>query len=99
MKTTIDIPDAAYRTFKAKTSINGEKMRNVVLAFIMAYNAGEVIYDRRSGGSQPQKSDVTPEMPEWAGMARPFITRYPDEPFDNEKMRDEITVARRAGLK
>ena len=41
MKTTLDIPDTLYREFKAKTATNGEKMRNAVIAFIVAYNAGE----------------------------------------------------------
>ena len=37
--------------------------------------------------------------PEWAGIAAPFITRYPEDPLDTEKMRDEIVQARKAGLK
>ena len=41
MKTTLDIPDSVYREFKVKTAQNGEKMRNAVLAFIVAYNADE----------------------------------------------------------
>ena len=41
MKTTLDIPDTLYREFKAKTATNGEKMRNAVISFNVAYNAGE----------------------------------------------------------
>ena len=31
MRTTLDIPDALYREFKAKTAINGEKMRDEIV--------------------------------------------------------------------
>ena len=34
MKTTLDIPDALYREFKAKTAANGEKMHNALISFI-----------------------------------------------------------------
>jgi len=33
MKTMLDIPDALYREFKAKTATTGEKMRNTVKCF------------------------------------------------------------------
>ena len=35
-------------------------------------------------------------FPEWAGMAVPFIKKYPDDPLDSEKMRDEIVSYRRS---
>ena len=70
MKTTLDIPDAHYREFKAKT-------------------ASEPSARRRSAKSK---------LPEWAGIAEPFITKYPDDPLNSEKMRDDIIAARRAGL-
>ena len=35
---------------------------------------------------------------EWPQMAVPFIKRYPDDPLDSEKMRDEIVAARKAEL-
>ena len=41
---------------------------------------------------------VRPRLPEWAGMAVPFIKKYPSDPLDSEKMRDEIVAARKAGL-
>lgn len=100
MKTTLDIPDTLYREFKAKTATNGEKMRSAVISFIVAYNAGEW---RREGA--PATSPIArrrsgrTKMPEWAGIAEPFITKYPDNPLDSEKMRDDIVVARRAGLR
>ena len=98
MKTTLDIPDALYRSFKVKTSANGEKMRNAVIAFIVAYNAGE--WPRAAGATEPQRSQARTKlrMPEWAGMAEPFITKYPNDPLDSEKMRDEIVAARRDGV-
>ena len=99
MKTTLDIPDALYREFKAKTATNGEKMRSAVISFIVAYNAGEW---RRDGAAATRPSarrrSAKQKLPEWAGIAEPFITKYPDDPLDNEKMRDEIVEARRAGL-
>ena len=99
MKTTLDIPDALYREFKAKVATNGEKMRNAVIAFIVAYNAGEW---RRDGTTPARMSarrrSAKPKLPEWAGIAEPFITKYPDDPLDSEKMRDDIVAARRAGL-
>ena len=99
MKTTLDIPDTLYREFKAKTATNGEKMRNAVISFIVAYNAGEW---RRGGvtAERPnaRRRSARPKLPEWAGIAEPFITKYPDDPLDGEKMRDEIVKARRAGL-
>ena len=67
MKTTLDIPDAHYREFKAKTA-SGPSAR------------------RRSAKSK---------LPEWAGIAEPFITKYPDDPLDSEKARDDIVAARR----
>ena len=70
MKTTLDIPDAHYREFKAKT-VSGLSAR------------------RRSAKSK---------LPEWAGIAEPFITKYPEDPLDSEIMRDDIIAARRAGL-
>lgn len=92
MKTTLDIPDSVYREFKVKTAQNGEKMRNAVLAFIVAYNADEW----RAPVSAPRSSKTaTFKMPEWAGIAKPFITRFPDDPLDAEKMRDDIVAFRR----
>lgn len=92
MKTTLDIPDSVYREFKVKTAQNGEKMRNVVLAFIVAYNADEW----RVPVSAPRsRKTATFKMPEWAGIAKPFITRFPDDPLDAEKMRDDIVAFKR----
>ena len=98
MKTTLDIPDTLYREFKAKTATNGEKMRNAVIAFIVAYNAGE--WPRPATRERPARASrrTRPRLPEWAGMAVPFIKKYPDDPLDSEKMRDEIVAARREGL-
>ena len=99
MKTTLDIPDKLYREFKAKTATNGEKMRSAVISFIVAYNAGgwpqSATRERQTRASQRTR----PRLPEWAGMAVPFIKRYPGAPLDTEKMRDEIVAARKAGLK
>ena len=101
MKTTLDIPDALYREFKAKTATNGEKMRNAVISFIVAYNAGEWRRDGETTASGPsaRRRSAKSKLPEWAGIAEPFITKYPDDPLDSEKMRDNIVLARRAGLK
>ena len=99
MKTTLDIPDTLYREFKAKTATNGEKMRNAVISFIVAYNAGEWRRDGAMAASpSARRRSAKSKLPEWAGIAEPFITKYPDDPLDNEKMRDEIVEARRAGL-
>ncbi len=100
MKTTLDIPDTLYREFKAKTATNGEKMRNAVISFIVAYNAGEW---RRDGdttatGPSARRRSAKSKLPEWAGIAEPFITKYPDNPLDSEIMRGDIIAARRAGL-
>ena len=98
MKTTLDIPDTLYREFKAKTATNGEKMRSAVIAFIVAYNAGE--WPQPATRERPACTSrrTRPRLPDWAGMAVPFIKRYPDNPLDSEKMRDEIVAARKAGL-
>ncbi len=97
MKTTIDIPDAVYRDFKMNTARNGEKIRNAVLSFIVAYNAGE--WKSPSPKGEQAGKRRRSRAPEWAGIAAPFITRYPEDPLDTEKMREEIVKARRAGLK
>ena len=94
MKTTLDIPDSVYREFKARTAENGEKMRSVVLAFIATYNAGEWRAPQRTRRRSSAKAS---SLPEWAGMAEPFITRFPEDPLDTEKMRGEIVAFRRAG--
>ncbi len=98
MKTTLDIPDALYREFKAKTATNGEKMRSAVIAFIVAYNAGE--WPQSATQERPARTSrrTRTRLPEWAGMAVPFIKKYPDDPLDGEKMHDEIVAARKAGL-
>ena len=98
MKTTLDIPDTLYREFKAKAATNGEKMRSAVIAFIIAYNAGE--WPPSATRERPARTSrrCRPRLPEWAGMAVPFIKKYPDDPLDNEKMRDKIVAARKAGL-
>ena len=99
MKTTLDIPDALYREFKAKTATNGEKMRSAIIAFIVAYNAGEWRRDAAAvARPSARRRGVKPDFPEWAGIAEPFITKYPDDPLNSEKMRDDIIAARRAGL-
>ena len=99
VKTTLDIPDTLYREFKAKTATNGEKMRNAVISFIVAYNAGEWHRDAETAaGPSARRRRARPKLPEWAGIAEPFITKYPDDPLDSEKMRDDIVTARRAGL-
>jgi hypothetical protein len=41
---------------------------------------------------------MTHSIPEWAGIAVPFVTRFPGNPLDTEKMRDEIVQARIASL-
>ena len=100
MKTTLDIPDTLYREFKARTATNGEKMRNAVIAFIVAYNAGEWRRNAETAAqSNARRRSAKPKLPEWAGIAEPFITKYPDEPLDNEKMRDKLVAARRDGMK
>ena len=93
VKTTLDIPDSVYREFKVKTAQNGEKMRNAVLAFIVAYTADDW---RAPASAAKRRKTAAPAMPEWAGMAEPFITRFPENPLDAEKMRDEIVAFRRA---
>ncbi len=93
MKTTLEIPDSVYREFKAKAAKNGEKMRSAVLAFIVAYNAGEW----RAPQHPVRRKNAKAKLPEWAGMAEPFITRLPECPLDTEKMRDEIVAFRRSG--
>ena len=100
MKTTLDIPDTLYREFKAKTATNGEKMRNAVISFIVAYNAGEWRHDGDTTATGPsaRRRSAKSKLPEWAGIAEPFITKYPDNPLDSEIMRDDIIAARRAGL-
>lgn len=98
MKTTLDIPDTLYREFKAKTATNGEKMRSAVIAFIVAYNAGEWPPPATRERPVRARGRTRPRLPEWAGMAVPFIKKYPDDPLDSEKMRDEIVAARRKGL-
>ena len=99
MKTTLDIPDTLYREFKAKTATNGEKMRNAVISFIVAYNAGEWRRDgAMAAGPSARRRSAKSKLPEWAGIAEPFITKCPDDPLDSEKMRDDIIAARRAGL-
>ena len=66
-------------------------MRSAVISFIVAYNAGEW---RRGGATATSPSarrrSAKPKLPEWAGIAEPFITKYPDDPLDSEKMRDDI---------
>ena len=94
MKTTLDIPDSVYREFKARTAANGEKMRSAVLAFIATYNAGEWRAPQRT---RRRSNAKVASLPEWAGMAEPFITRFPEDPLDTEKMRGEIVAFRRAG--
>ena len=98
MKTTFDIPDSVYRDFKVTTATNDETMRSVLLAFIRAYN---------QAGRNPLKVEIVPciktqdsedELPSWAGLAEPFITKRPRKPLDNEALRDEIIAARRKGL-
>ena len=100
MKTTLDIPDTLYREFKAKTATNGEKMRNAVISFIVAYNSGEWRHDGDTTATGPsaRRRSAKSKLPEWAGIAEPFITKYPEDPLDSEKMRDDIIAARRAGL-
>ena len=100
MKTTLDIPDTLYREFKARTATNGEKMRNAVISFIVAYNAGDWRSDGTMAAARPsaRRRRAKSKLPEWAGIAEPFITKYPGNPLDGEKMRDEIVEARRAGL-
>ena len=96
MKTTLDIPDTLYREFKAKTATNGEKMRSAVIAFIVAYNAGE--WPQSATRERPARASrrTRPQLPEWAGMAVPFIKKCPDDPLDSETMCDEIVSYRRS---
>ena len=85
MKATLDIPDALYREFKAKTATNSEKMRSVVISFIAAYNAGEW---RHGAGTAVRpcvrRRGAKLKLPEWAGIAEPFITKYPDDPLNSD---------------
>ncbi len=97
MKTTLDIPDTLYREFKARTATNGEKIRSAVIAFIVAYNSGEWGRPAVEKAAQHTRRRAKPQLPDWAGIAEPFITKYPDDPLDGEKMRDEIVAAKRAG--
>ena len=96
MKTTLDIPDTLYREFKAKTATNGEKMRNAVISFIVAYNAGEWRRDGETADarSSARRRSAKSKLPEWAGIAEPFITKYPEDPLDSEKMRNDVVAVR-----
>ena len=66
MKTTLDIPDAHYREFKAKTA----------------------------SGLSARRRSAKYKLPEWAGIAEPFITNYPEDPLDSEKMRNDVVAVR-----
>ncbi len=95
MKTTLDIPDSIYREFKMKTAMNGETMKNATIAFIIAYNTTDG-HPFEAGKPAPRVSRRHEKpLPEWAGMAEPYITRYPTDPLDSESIRDDIVSAMR----
>jgi len=97
MKTTFDIPDLIYREFKVKTAMNGETMRNATLAMIISYNVagGNPLNAAATSGRSVKTADD--RLPSWAGIAEKFITRYPDDPLDNESVRDAIVDAKKRG--
>ena len=53
---------------------------------------------KTASGLSARLRSAKSKLPEWAGIAEPFITKYPDDPLNSEKMRDDIIAARRAGL-
>ncbi len=97
MKTTLDIPDSIYREFKMKTAMNGETMKNATIAFIVTYNAtnGHPFAEKTTAQRTSRRAEKS--LPDWAGIAEPFITRYPSDPLDSEAIRSDIIAAKREG--
>lgn len=49
---------------------------------------------KTASGPSARRRSAKSKLPEWAGIAEPFITKYPDDPLDSEKARDDIVAAR-----
>ena len=49
---------------------------------------------KTASGPSARRRSAKSKLPEWAGIAEPFITKYPDNPLDSEKMRNDIVAAR-----
>ena len=59
-----------------------------MLAMKTTLDRSDTLYREWSGRRQRVR------FPEWAGLAVPFIKKYPDDSLDGEKMREEIVAAR-----
>ena len=96
MKTTLDIPDALYRRFKMKTAMNGESIRNATLAFITSYVNGRACGLDASGVPLQAREGESAALPDWAGLAAPFVTAHAEGPHDMASIRRALAKTRTA---
>jgi len=96
MKTTLDIPDALYRRFKMKTTMNGETIRHATLAFITSYVNGRACGLDGAGVPVVSDAEEAEGLPKWAGLAASFIREHADGPHDMETIRRTIGRKRKS---
>ena len=68
MKATIDIPDQIYRQVKAKSALEGRRVREVAILLFQRWVEGEDASDATGARS----GEPAPESPPWFGSLRKY---------------------------
>ena len=68
MKATIDIPDHIYRQVKAKSALEGKRVREVAILLFQRWVEGE----EPSGSALARTPDSDAKTPSWFGALRKY---------------------------
>ncbi|MDD4869339.1 MAG: hypothetical protein PHR77_02170 [Kiritimatiellae bacterium] len=89
MKATLDIPDTLYRQVKAKSALEGRRIRLVAIELFSTWvNATQKVESKENA----QPSRKTRKLPPWFGIARSYASKV--KRHDMDAVRESITHAR-----
>jgi len=85
MKATLDIPDTLYRQVKAKSALEGRRIRLVAIDLFSTWvNDTQKVESKKDA----QPSSKTEMLPPWFGIARPYASKV--KRHDMEAVRESI---------
>jgi hypothetical protein len=91
MKATIDIPDTLYRQVKARSALEGRRIRLVAIDLFSAWvNAAPKVESKE----EAPLSRKTETLPPWFGVVMPYASKV--KRHDMEAVRKSIAQARGA---
>lgn len=91
MKATIDIPDALYRSVKARTSLEGLTVREVAISLFRAW-----MDTPAATAAEGAQSEVEAGHPRWFGLARSHAVHAERHDMDAIRRSIEAGLRRRS---